>query len=400
MIADLHVHYPMHLMGDVRASVARGFGASVPVGAHLEAAALELARRAANYPSWFAAPGATVPAMRRGGVGVALSVLYDALDEFDPRLGYGAPPAEAAYPRLLAQMDRVEAHLGAKHAGDAAVCRSPAELDAAIAARRVAFVHVLEGGFYLGDDPKAIDARMAELARRGLAYIGPAHLIWRGLATVAPLPLLPEALYHRLFPQPEVGLTPLGRHLIAAMVAEGVLVDLTHMSDAALADTFALLDALDPAGEVPLLASHMACRFGTQERCLDDATIARVAARDGVLGVLFCDHILALDLAIAPRRTFEDGFALLCRHVDRIAAVTGSHRHAAIGSDMDGFPRGLPGLRSMADFARLEAALVDRYGPEDAERIASGNVLRVLRAGWRRGQPRRQSMGSTPFSAR
>jgi microsomal dipeptidase-like Zn-dependent dipeptidase len=35
--------------------------------------------------------------------------------------------------------------------------------------------------------------------------------------------------------------------------------------------------------------------------------------------------------------------------------------------------------------ARLEEALHERYADEDAERICSGNALRVLRAGWGRG---------------
>jgi microsomal dipeptidase-like Zn-dependent dipeptidase len=40
------------------------------------------------------------------------------------------------------------------------------------------------------------------------------------------------------------------------------------------------------------------------------------------------------------------------------------------------------GLESSADLARLETALRDRYGDADAKAIASGNALRVLRAGW------------------
>lgn len=36
----------------------------------------------------------------------------------------------------------------------------------------------------------------------------------------------------------------------------------------------------------------------------------------------------------------------------------------------------------MADMSRLETALRERYGDADGEAIASGNALRVLRAGW------------------
>ena len=46
---------------------------------------------------------------------------------------------------------------------------------------------------------------------------------------------------------------------------------------------------------------------------------------------------------------------MLARHVDRIAELTGSHRHTAIGSDFDGFIKPTLGrARAIADMARLE----------------------------------------------
>ena len=57
----------------------------------------------------------------------------------------------------------------------------------------------------------------------------------------------------------------------------------------------------------------------------------------------------------------------------------------ALGTDLDGFIKPtLAGLGDMRELARLEALLADRYGQADAERIASANVLRVLRTAWRR----------------
>jgi microsomal dipeptidase-like Zn-dependent dipeptidase len=86
----------------------------------------------------------------------------------------------------------------------------------------------------------------------------------------------------------------------------------------------------------------------------------------------------------ASGRGFEDPLEVIGRHLDRIAEITGSHAHAAIGSDFDGFIKPtMGGLESMTDMARLEQALRDCYGVEDAERICSRNALRVLRAGWR-----------------
>ena len=74
---------------------------------------------------------------------------------------------------------------------------------------------------------------------------------------------------------------------------------------------------------------------------------------------------------------------MICRHLDRIAEITGSHEYAAIGSDLDGFIKPtMGGLESMTRHGAPRGALRDRYGAEDAERICSGNALRVLRAGW------------------
>ena len=77
---------------------------------------------------------------------------------------------------------------------------------------------------------------------------------------------------------------------------------------------------------------------------------------------------------------------MLARHLDRIRELTGSHRHTAIGSDLDGFVKPtLAGLQTMADMARLESALRDRYGPADGALICSDNALRPLRSYWRTG---------------
>jgi microsomal dipeptidase-like Zn-dependent dipeptidase len=81
------------------------------------------------------------------------------------------------------------------------------------------------------------------------------------------------------------------------------------------------------------------------------------------------------------------GVELLLRHVDRIAAVTGSHRHTAIGSDLGGFIEPLPAFPSVASLGTLPDVLERRYGREDAELITGENVRRVLKSAWR---PRRQ----------
>jgi microsomal dipeptidase-like Zn-dependent dipeptidase len=328
----------------------------------------------------------TVERMLEGGVGVCCSALYSFWDEFDlTKWRYGEPPAPTYFPTLERQIETVERRIAERHAGTATIAHTPQALDDAIAAGTLALVHTVEGGFHVGDSVAAIDANVTTLAGRGVASITPAHLIYRGIATNAPaLPFLPDWLYHVVFRQPHAGLSDLGDALVRAMVREGQIVDITHMSERSLQDTFALLDELDPERTIPVVASHIACRFGRLQYSVTDATIRRVAERGGVLGVIFCEHYVSDGLR--PRHPKELGRSLdlMCRHIDRIESVTGGHDTAALGSDLDGYIKPmLHGLEHMGQMRALVEGLEERYGVEVAERIAGENALRVLRGGWR-----------------
>lgn len=351
----------------------------------MRAVLVGLAGRLGNYESFSSGPRVTVPKLRQGRVGVALSVLYSPFDEMDLSLRYGSPPEPRYLHTLVRQLDAVEQEVAAAHAGQAAVARTPAELDAALEAGEVALVHCVEGAFHLGATPAAMEEGVERLAARGMAYLTIAHLFWRSVATNAPaIPFLPDPVYRLLFRQPDVGLAELGRAAVRACVRERVLVDVSHMTARALRDTLALLDQLDPAAEVPLIASHVGHRFGRQEYNLTAGDIASIARRGGVVGVILSEHQAADGLRHRRTRSFEQSFEIVCRHLDRIREVTGSHEHAAVGSDLDGFIKPtLAGLGDEACMARLEGALAERYGPEDGQRIASGNVLRLLRDHWR-----------------
>src|SRR5205823_9285228 len=113
----------------------------------------------------------------------------------------------------------------------------------------------------------------------------------------------------------------------------------------------------------------------------------RVAERGGLLGCIMCKHFMTSGVKRRVRG-YEDSFAVLCRHIDRIHEVTGSFDHIAIGSDLDGYIKpALPGLEHMGHMGRLQQSLRDRYGPDNAERISSGNALRLLRSSWRTAPP-------------
>ncbi len=388
MIADLHAHYPMHLDPGVRGNILkllRTRRGQLRIRDHLRAVGVNFASQFANYPSLFSGPRVRIPWMAEGGVGVALSVLYSFFDEADTQASRGSDYVD----EILRQARLVEQRVARDHAHQAAIAHNVAELDAARAAGKIALVHCVEGGFHLrGESPADIARAVEMLARAGVAYITLAHLIWRGVATSAnALPFLSDKEFGRRCRQPPIGLSSLGRAAVDAMLEQHVLIDVSHMSEHALADTFALLDDRDPEREVPVIASHGACRFGDgQEYNLSEPTVKQIADRGGVIGLIFAQHQLYDGLPKRRRKSFQDGFDALCTHIDRIAQITGSHRHVAIGSDFDGFIKPtLHGLRDMRDMRLLHEAVHLRY-KADGDAICSGNALRVLRSYWR-GSP-------------
>jgi microsomal dipeptidase-like Zn-dependent dipeptidase len=403
MIVDLHAHYPMHLVPRGRLRVwrlLRSQSERLRLRDRIRAILIDLiASPVANYRSLLSGPRVRIGYLRKGGVGVALSVLYSFFDEAD---AVGDPLPQPDYLQtVLRQLDDVRRDIEANHRGDAFIATDPAALRSAEEGE-VALVHCVEGGFHLGRTTQAVTDAVQLLAGHGVAYITLAHLIWRGIATDAPaLPFLTDEQYRSWLPQPDEGLSELGRAAVEAMHRERVLIDLSHMSERSLHETLDLLHELDadsPAEPgrphpTPVLATHTGFRFGSQEYLLDRAAIERIAERDGVIGLIFARHQLEDGPPptsrrrmprVSKRKRFEDSFETLRAHIDRICEITGEHRHVAIGSDLDGFIKPtLAGLEDMRDMARLERALVDHYGEATARAICSENALRPLTAYWR-----------------
>lgn len=383
MLVDLHAHYPMHLLPSEHSAThdrLRDWKTE-----RFRALVVRFISRFANYEGPHGDdPSVTPKLMADGNVGVALSVLYLPFDEIDFSKSYGDPPDASYFQRLLDQLRVVEED-AAKHADKLAVAHTGAELGAVMESGRTALVHALEGGFQLGPDDRRLAAHVRTLKERGVAYITVAHLFYRGVATNAPaLPFLPDWLYNLVFPQNRrEGLSPLGVALVEAMLANRILIDITHMSDRAADHLFRLLATRDPDRTVPVMATHGACRLGSEEYCLRDETIREVAARDGVIGLILCDHHMRDGVRRKQTKTLDDSLEVLCAHIDHLHEVTGSMRHIGIGSDLDGYIKpALAGVGHMGKMKALQEALAERYGAGDAQLICSGNSLRVLQSYW------------------
>ena len=389
MLVDMHGHFPMHLLEDDKQRTHERLTAWWRH--RWQGLIVELINHFANYQGPSDTPSVTEQLMREGDVGVTLSVLYQPFDEMDLTQDYAAPPLAGYFADIVNQRGTVEDYVNA-HNAEVVVAHSAQELDEHLAdgSGTPILVHAIEGGFHIGDDPHQVQDNVAQLAQLGVAYITVAHLFFRQVATNAPaLPFLSDGIYNRVFRQDDdEGLTPLGRELVEAMVDEGILVDLTHMRAQSIRDVFALLDERDPDNDIPVIATHMAYRFGGLEYSFDEDTVKRIAARGGLLGLILCQHYITSGLDDVAE-TFDGSVQALCRHIDKLHELTASYDHIAIGSDLDGYIKpALPGLEHQGRMADLQDALTKRYGSDAAQQISSGNALRILRAQWGRKRPR------------
>jgi microsomal dipeptidase-like Zn-dependent dipeptidase len=390
VIADLHAHYPMHAVAELepRSTIDRMTRARdrATVGDKLRAVALRLASVLFSDRDWWSGYRISVPYLRRGEVGLALSVLYRPFEEMDLDQPYGAPPQRDYFGALIRDLERVEKEVASQDPAEIRIAHTRKELDDAVSEGATALVHCVEGGFHLGATEQEVERNAAVLSRRGVAYVTLAHLFYRQVATNAPaLPFLSDRAYDTLFPQrTDDGLTHLGRAAVRALVREQVMVDISHMRADALSETFELLDREDPDCHVPVIATHAGYRFGKQTYMLDEETIRQIQRRGGVVGLIMAQHQLNDGIRRRKTKNLEDSFGVIRRHIERIHEITGSHDHVAIGSDFDGFIKPtMGGLETVADFAGLEARLVAHYGEDAGRRIASGNALDVLRRLWK-----------------
>ena len=398
-IADLHCHYPMHLLArdpSVQEDLPRrrrgkpsnlGFeylirirhqpGIWPKLRAFLVLTFAKLLNFRTERDTWRVDLGK----LRAGGVRIVLSVLYLPAAEIND------PDGDGDYPELLGRLEEVEAEL-ARESQDVRpiAVKSRADLDSAIKGHRIAFVHCVEGGFHLGRDESLVVERVAELKRRGVAYLTLAHLVYRGVATNAPaLPMLSDGWYDRIFCQPDDGLTARGQAIVRAMYAERMLIDVSHMREQALKETFDVLRDLDrdsgaEPGEYPILATHAGFRFGDQSYMLEAGTVREIARRDGVIGLIMAQHQLNEGLGVGEDADdFDRSVRTICAHIDSIREHAGSNDHVGIGSDLDGFIKPtLAGIENADDLGRLREPLGLAY-PEDVGKILSGNALRVIR---------------------
>lgn len=119
--------------------------------------------------------------------------------------------------------------------------------------------------------------------------------------------------------QPENGgLTPLGRQLVEALNAKGIIVDLGHCGQRTTAE------AIEHSAR-PVAISHSACRaIADRPRSKLDSDLKRMADKGGVVGIYLMPF-----LTMKGQPTSDD----LVRHIEHAINVCGED-HVGIGSDL------------------------------------------------------------------
>jgi len=253
-----------------------------------------------------------LPRIRQGGIDALGCMLFSGF-RFD-----------AGRRRFWRQLDCAR-ELARANVGALVLARTMAEVTAARQGGRVAFVLGVEGSYAIDDD---VEAGVDRLAEAGVRFIGP---LWER----------DSAAGGSCRSRTDRGLTDVGRRLVSACNARGVLIDVAHAGKRTFWDLF----AVSPS---PVFSSHSGAEaVHAHPRNLDDDQLRAIGQAGGVVGVIFVASYLG-----GPFSTLER----LAEHIEHVAEVAGEDA-VALGSDFDGFVPLSRGMRDAADLPRLTEIL-------------------------------------------
>jgi membrane dipeptidase len=324
-----------------------------------------------------------IPRMREGGMNAIFFSIW-----IDGRI-MGAPAVQKA----LDQIDAVHENV-IKYSKDMMFCRTAAEVREAHKQGKIAALIGVEGGHMIGNDIRVL--RM--FGDLGVRYMTLSHFYndeWADSSTDKPA--------HN-------GLTDFGKDIVREMNRQGIMVDISHVSD----KTF--YDALE-VSKAPLIASHSSCRaLCNHVRDMSDDMIKALAAKGGVIQInyekSFIDQsykdasekvtggvVAQFDqfkkecgddqecfgrkMAEQEKKATAEGklphvsWERIIEHIEHVAKLVGPD-HVGLGSDFDGAD--MPdGMEDCSKLLKITEALMRKgYSDDDLRKILGGNILRVM----------------------
>src|SRR6476660_5763370 len=210
------------------------------------------------------------------------------------------------------------------------------------------------------------------------------------------------------------GMTDFGKDVVREMNRLGMIVDISHVSDATFYQALLI-------SQSPVIASHSSSRELTnQPRNMTDDMLRAMANNGGVVMVNFYsafidenyrkvssdpEKVKQRDAEVEAYKkahphsdgspvTYDETAAIgkrwaahfprpplksLIDHIDHVAKVAGID-HVGLGSDFDGVTSLPEGIDSVADLSKITQALYQRgYTREQILKILGGNFMRVMR---------------------
>ena len=161
------------------------------------------------------------------------------------------------------------------------------------------------------------------------------------------------------------GLTPFGKEVVEKMNELGMLVDVSHLSDAGFYDVASI-------SKKPFLATHSNARYITNhKRNLTDDMIKVLANKGGITGINFCDAFIGNK---SPYSNIED----MLKHIKHIRNIGGIDV-LAMGTDFDGIDSKVE-IEDISQMNKLVDILErEKFTYDEIEKIFYKNALRVIK---------------------
>ncbi len=267
---------------------------------------------------------------------------FFALWTADGFTGYpaGGDSVERAYHALLRCFKDQMARNGDK----IVQCRTARDAERAHCQGKAAAFLSVEGGELLGCDP----ARLNQAAEDGVIAI---NLTWNHA----------NELSGSHCDQPKRGLSPVGREFVAKMEDLGILVDVSHLSEAGFWDVAGM-------ARRPFIASHSNAKsVCNHTRNLTDGQINAIIKNQGVIGLNFYTEFVGAGWDLDAVRA----------HLDHILEL-GGEACVALGGDWDGCDTidALPSIDKLTCF--YEYLLRHDYDETVVRDLFYNNLMRVV----------------------